>query len=404
MKYIFTALLFSFLIFQSFASIAEEASVARQVTEENGQWIYTVNERAPTVWRISTELYGNPNIYSKKIIEWNQLKEPYRLSVGQKLTLQEAPKLTENEGTQKLIVWWQGQKNEAMVKRLEATIISEQPETVVVAPAPSTETPAQSYVDEKIQTEDIQIKEQKPQTPEEKEQQQAEAEVKAETEPQPQTEAEHAKSDVEGYGIEVRAGVFGSQMNTKDKYSNANAQLVSQPSLTIDVDLHWRFNENYAAYLQAGFSYLMWGPPSQSSSLSNMDRSTYLFSGLIGGEWKPIENLAARLGGGMTQTAFFSGSASRYGLQTLAINTPIAHAGVYWYFGAAEATYFFPANTNNIEFKSGQGFAVGVDNSLFATDWTWRLMYEWRSQDSTFIETTDQRVVATVGYNWGAEK
>lgn len=398
------------LSFVSLSSLAEEASVERQVTEENGQWIYTVNERAPTLWRVSNELYGNAK-YTEEIIQWNDLKEPYKLSLGQKIILKEAPKLTATEGTVQLIVWWQEKNNEQMVKRLQATLsTTEQPETTVAAAAAATAV-AEVKPEGEIAKTDITIKEQ----PNEKvietqaEQKAAEAEVAAETkaaqeQPTPPP-AEKSNELMNAWGIEVRGGVFGTRLNTKDTYvnNNSNGNLESQPSFTLGADLHWRMTENYGFFVQGAWAYLIW-PQSKQQSLANMERNVSLFSGLAGFEWRPMENLVSRIGGGLTQKPFFSGQASFYGVQTTGVNIPQANVGVYWYFAAAEFNWYFPTNYNNIEFNNGQGFAVGVDNSFFSTGFTWRLMYEWRSQDSKYIQTTEQNLVFTLGYNFGALK
>ena len=54
---------------------------------------------------IAMRLYGKAS-YWKKIGEWNKLKQPYRIQIGQTLILKEEPRFSEQEGNQQVLSMW----------------------------------------------------------------------------------------------------------------------------------------------------------------------------------------------------------------------------------------------------------------------------------------------------------
>jgi hypothetical protein len=100
-----------------------EAPVARELEERGGKWIYTVNERAPSVTMVALDLYGDA-LYKQGLIRENHLSPPYRLRLGQKLALPYPPKRAEAQGTEALIQQWEKAGNEMMVARLRGSLHS----------------------------------------------------------------------------------------------------------------------------------------------------------------------------------------------------------------------------------------------------------------------------------------
>ncbi|MBC7465985.1 MAG: LysM peptidoglycan-binding domain-containing protein [Bdellovibrio sp.] len=131
------------LFFSSNLALAEGAadcSLSRKMTEENLQSIYTVTNRAPTLYMISRDLYGTTSNWYE-IAQWNNLKDPFVLTKGQRLVIKKPATISEAEGTKNLIAaskrFNSTQKAESLNKYLQVVdVCAPQPkkEVVVIAP------------------------------------------------------------------------------------------------------------------------------------------------------------------------------------------------------------------------------------------------------------------------------
>ena len=102
----FSAVLVACLFGFSARSFAQgDPAYARQILKENGKTIYVVGQRAPHLFMISRDLYGNEKNW-KKIANWNGVKPPYDLKFGQRLNLREEPKISEAEANRILYQEW----------------------------------------------------------------------------------------------------------------------------------------------------------------------------------------------------------------------------------------------------------------------------------------------------------
>jgi hypothetical protein len=117
---------------------------SRQLVQKKGGTFYKVSERASTLYMISRDLYGDENDWTR-IAEWNGLKKPYTLRLGQLLAIHTEPKLDEVEGTRALISGWSSvshrgkfrESSKSRVEALEACLPKKiEPAPVVVAPSP----------------------------------------------------------------------------------------------------------------------------------------------------------------------------------------------------------------------------------------------------------------------------
>jgi len=121
-------------------------SVKREITKDkHGNWIYTVNERAPTLQMIALEIYGDRDVY-KELIKANNLVKPYSLSLGQKLKLTVKPLLNEKDGDRILISVWKKLTNDKMVARLKGDKPEEKPRVVASAPRVLAVEPVRSLI------------------------------------------------------------------------------------------------------------------------------------------------------------------------------------------------------------------------------------------------------------------
>lgn len=124
-------------------------SVKREIAKDkHGVWIYTVNERAPTLQMIALELYGDRDVY-KELIKSNGLTKPYSLALGQKLKLTVKPLLNEKDGDRILMSVWKKLTNDKMVARLEGDKPEDKPRAVASEPKAQAVEPVRSVIAEK---------------------------------------------------------------------------------------------------------------------------------------------------------------------------------------------------------------------------------------------------------------
>ncbi len=95
----------------------QKSSVRQNILKEKNKLFYIVNERAPSLWMVARELYGNQKM-APVIASWNRLPKDARLSLDQKLSLRVAPTQNATSGTAKLITVWSQLGNPDMVARL----------------------------------------------------------------------------------------------------------------------------------------------------------------------------------------------------------------------------------------------------------------------------------------------
>ncbi|MNL03629.1 hypothetical protein D3C87_1241700 [compost metagenome] len=90
-------------------SYAEAPNYRRHIIQENGESVYVVTSRAPHLFMISRDLYGEVGSW-QEIAKWNGLKAPYELSLGQRLVLKKPPVLSAAQGDRLLMKSWSGMK------------------------------------------------------------------------------------------------------------------------------------------------------------------------------------------------------------------------------------------------------------------------------------------------------
>jgi len=89
------------------------------VTRKIEKGIYVVNERAPSLYMVARDLYGDIKMASE-IARWNQLPSNAKLALGQRLRIEKKPVLSEKQGTAILVEQWRERDNPMMVSRLGA--------------------------------------------------------------------------------------------------------------------------------------------------------------------------------------------------------------------------------------------------------------------------------------------
>ena len=99
-------------------SYAEAPNYRRHIIQENGESVYVVTSRAPHLFMISRDLYGEA-ISWKAIAKWNDLKAPYNLSLGQHLVLKRPPILSAEQGDRLLMRSWSNMKRPDIVAGIQ---------------------------------------------------------------------------------------------------------------------------------------------------------------------------------------------------------------------------------------------------------------------------------------------
>lgn len=100
---------------------ADRPSVEQNLISSGQNTIYIVNERAPSLWMVGRELYGNEKM-GAIIAKWNRIPADSKLALNQKLILKRAPTIPVKVGTETLINVWSQLGNIDMVRRLGGDI------------------------------------------------------------------------------------------------------------------------------------------------------------------------------------------------------------------------------------------------------------------------------------------
>jgi len=87
------------------ADPAKALEFNRDIRTVDNQTIYVVNGRAPHLYMVTRDIYGNDRNW-KAIAEWNSLIAPYDLRPGQQLVLKKAPTISNAEADKILLKAW----------------------------------------------------------------------------------------------------------------------------------------------------------------------------------------------------------------------------------------------------------------------------------------------------------
>ena len=365
------------------------ADFKRQVSQQDGKYVYTVNARAPHLYMISRDLYGSEK-YWDDIAAWNNLAKPYALEVGQKLNLKKAPTLDDAEADRFLISAWEKLNRPDMVKAISANsdhgqrnvaATEEATPAVVAAPVAEPEpepTPAVAAP-----------------TPA------AEA---------PKTEATHEEAHETHhkkwhFGFGVLA--LMTDLDSDWEEENSHSQLYSNVDFGIEAKAEYHATEKWSGHVHAAVEHLKLEPGDDGLEIEDGD--LYLMHLAAGLGYHVNERFALDLSYHMKDEPLVHPTitGSRIDKLTLPQLTfgprfGIVHRPAVEVTLGADYLYSFPKEDKGYDLDAGQGYEILLD---FAHPYSfgkivYGIKYRFLQQDSPESKDFQRVYSANLGVNW----
>jgi hypothetical protein len=390
-------------------------SYQRQVGVEKGQWIYTVDARAPHLFMISRDLYGTDKNW-KQIADWNNLKPPYALNQGQRLVLKKVPSQSTEQGNATLIAAWTKQKRWDVVGGIKATEVSEAPATtaaaeVQVSPAAPV-APAAAEPEPEEKAEAVAAAPEPPPapmpTPKLPAPEHAEASLAAAppvATPAPPAPAptpakaaklEHKEenktetSHEHGSSWEFAASAVASKFRMDSKYevSGMHYILNSDMDYGLEVEVGYHFSESTHLFLSAGAEKMDVHKP---DDLELEKESQYVWRYALGLEKELLPRLALMASVIYEQIPFIKEIPTGGEIRALAIpEISLGGRVTIWEQGrfttdlSLEGLYLFAKDQDDIHVNTGQGIVVGLkfQNKFASSALNYGLGYRHLSEDT----------------------
>ena len=367
--------------------------VARQITERQGQNIYTINHRARSLYMISRDLYGDA-INWKQIAQWNNLEEPYKLILGQELVIKVPARLSEDEGNKVLIQAWTNLEDKETVQKLEACLPAPAPAPVVEAPA---QIPAPTVNAEK---------------PAEPENQQAPSEAvanppvteSAKPAPLPVEPIQQEPSQKWFWTTALLGSVFsleadGGSPTTENK-------LYTKINYGAELSLRWQASKRFATILSAAIEHIEF-EPADGGLIENRVRDLQSYSLNLQYHWAPA--LLTHLGYSFRQRPLYR--ATTDGASVDALFIPDALLGTRLRLAGSETSGFwllaeghlsFDAQDNNQEIQEGAGYKAGfyIEKQVGRTLFNFTPTYEVLTIRTNLNDNKIEAFAINLGLSW----
>lgn len=408
---------------KSSTSSKTPSSYKREISTVDGKTTYTVTGRAPHLYMVSRDLYGNEKQW-KAIAEWNSLKEPYTLQQGQQLVIKKSPTISGEEADAVLI------KNYTKLNRMETVagiqaasakheekeVAKEEPtheETAPVAAAAVTAAAATAAVTTPKPTEEAPLP-----TPNSVDPHAAKAEAAA-AEPEPQyqvpVEQPQAKEETKAEAShEHKKWSFKTSL-AASKFSLQNKANDESHDVTVHSDIDYGV-ELEAAYHLSEKTELMIGAAIEKMDIHPDENigeiegeSQWLAKYTLGVEYEmtPLTTLAGMVN--YEQTPFVEPVVG--GAEMKFIYIPQIQLGARWNFVntgkfkmalITDGLISMATNHDGLDLKSGGGYYVGLKfaNQFTKRTLTYGVAYRDIYQDTAETKNTLKTWYANIGLIW----
>ncbi|QDK47061.1 hypothetical protein DOM22_18785 [Bdellovibrio sp. ZAP7] len=371
------------------------SSYKREIRTTGDLTVYTVTGRAPHLYMVSRDLYGNEKQW-KAIAEWNSLKEPYTLKQGQELVIKKAPTISNAEADEVLI------KNYTKLNRMETvagiqaaqekpTAEEEAKEAPTPAPAPAvaaaaiapksdvaplpSPTPAATVAaaEETPYNHPEEAKKEEPVAPKE--------EVKVEP-------AHHSK-----WGFKTSLALSKFTLDGKLNDGTSDISLDSDLDYGIELELAYHMSEKAELIIGAAVEKMDIHPKESVGEIEG--ESQYLAKYTLGMEYEavPLVTLAGLIN--YEQTPFVEPSLT--GAEVKAIYIPQVQFGARWNVVntgkfktsiITDGLVLMATNHDGLDLKTGGGFLAGV---RFANEFSKRTLTYGVSYRDIYQDTEDSK-------------
>lgn len=382
---VFSALLVGGL--STFAQEAQPSQYSRQMYQENGQWIYIVNHRAPHLYMISRDLYGTEG-YWAQIAKWNNLSAPYALEKGQKLAIRKAPTSSVEQGDQDLIKSWKAMQKWSVAEGIEKLSSASQPEVEAEETAAPPATPAATGIVAETQK--------LTDTPEKPEVAPEAAPVKLES--RTEAPAHHSKWH---FGVAAAASIF--DLKSDNHVHGVNNKFESEVDYGVDLEAAYQVNEK---------THLIFGAMVEHMDISHDDtteiegHSQYIWKFTAGLEREVTERVS--LAGSLIYEQLPFAEPTPSGADISAIYIPQVSLGARWNFLTvgnfksflvADGLYLFSKNEGEHEIKAGEGYIAGFkfQNKLSHSTLSYGVTYRYIKQNTEAADNHQNAYFANLG-------
>ncbi len=389
------------------ASNKTPSSYKREIRTTGDHTVYTVTGRAPHLYMVSRDLYGNDKQW-KAIAEWNSLKEPYTLKQGQELVIKKAPTISNAEADEVLI------KNYTKLNRMETVAgiqaAQEKPEAKAeeekeipvpavaataavapkseVAPLPSP-TPVATAAPEE--------------TPYQHPEEQAKVEAAA---PKEEAKAEPAKEHHSKWNFKTSLALSKFTIENKLNDGTSDISLDSDLDYGIELEAAYHMTEKAELIIGAAVEKMDIHPKDSVGEIEG--ESKYLAKYTLGVEYEmPVATLAGLVN--YEQTPFVEPTLT--GAEVKALFIPQFQFGARWrlvdtgkfkFAVITDGIVSLPTNHDGLDLKSGGGFLAGLkfENQFSKRTLTYGISYRDLYQDTNDAKNSLHTWFANIGVIW----
>lgn len=452
MKRTIAALLVTSLV--STFSYAETPSYRRHIIQENGETVYVVTSRAPHLFMISRDLYGEVGTW-QEIAKWNNLKAPYDLSIGQRLVLKKPPILSAQQGDNLLMKSWAGMKRPDIVKGIRdagsgsspasvtetkttvktdaAAVAATQSEIVVTTRAAGVDDKATAETDEpqapvvkevktlvaeKVGTAEV-AKTETVKTESTKVAVAAplpvpvaaaapapavhEAKVEVETASKTTTTTTHAAKPASHWTFQIGAAVSAFRLESKNTASSVSNTLNSDIDYGVELEAAHPLSAEMEIFFQGLIEHMDIRP---AEGMEIEGESQYMMRFAIGLERELSHHSSVHAAIAYEQLPFVTPTST--GVDVEAIYIPQFTAGARlgllnrgnfnsWF--TVDGILLLPRSQDEHDIKSGEGFSVGLkfQNKWSSDSLTYGVAYRYLQQNTSESENHQKAVLGNIG-------
>lgn len=355
-----------------------DCTYARHLVQEEDHTFYVVESRAPSLYMISRDLYGNEENW-RNIARWNQLIAPYALEKGQHLLIKVPPRLSDEEGTKVLISAWARFHDTDRVQHLTNYLQSIKScsarQAVVSAPKP--------------------VPEEKPapvETP------------KKEEEKIEGTTVEEEKESLWKFSVGI--GVSGLQIDSTEKTSGIKNTLYSKADYSVELEIERELSEKWGLSLSAGLTHVEMAQPSDSVIENPVQNIPELKLDL---DYNFTKIFGMSLGADYSQHLMSEPNPEGTSIDpvyvtelSLGAKLRLTEAGRTKLWLLAEGIYALPTKQKGYDIKSGTGYSAALQfqHEMKKTEFWITPKYEFLHQDTETSKDQEQTLSLNLGLTW----
>jgi hypothetical protein len=387
------------------------SSYKREIRMTGDQTIYTVTGRAPHLYMVSRDLYGNDKQW-KAIADWNSLKEPYTLKQGQELVIKKAPSISNAEADEVLI------KNYTKLNRMDTaagiqaaqekpTAKAEEEKEVPVAAAVAA--PAVAAVAAKSEVAPLPSPTPAATVaPEETPYNHPEEKAKTETAAAPKEEAKAETTPEHHSKWSFKTSLALSKFTLENKLNDGTSDISLDSDLDYGIELEAAYHMTEKAELILGAAIEKMDIHPKDSVGEIEGEAQYLSKYTLGVEYElPVATLAGMVN--YEQTPFVEPTLN--GAEVKSIFIPQVQFGARWRiadtgkFKAAIITdgiVTLATKNDGLDLKSGGGFLAGLkfSNQFSKRTLTYGISYRDLYQDTDDAKNSLHTWFANIGVIW----